>query len=112
MARAKKVETEIQNEVIPEEVNTDGFEEIGAEDEMTYIEVTNNKVEDLSDVTDITAGNQTFNEDTVYEVLKTFTIIIGNGAVEGEVGKRIKISKAEEGVIRTLLADGYIKIVK
>lgn len=108
MARVKK--TEIQNEIVEQEGVDTPHAELFADVEIAAPETE--PVTDLSDVQDITAGNQSFNEETVYEVLKTFTIIIGNGAVEGEVGKRIKISKAEEGVIRTLLADGYVKIIK
>lgn len=91
---------------VTEEV--EAFEELNEELSTDH---TENKAEDLTQVTDISLGNQDFNEDTIYEVQKIFTIIVGNGAVEGEVGKKIKLSKADNGVIKALLADGYLKII-
>lgn len=112
MARKpKQVEVEPENLEL-DEGNTereDFAEDEGLED-MTE-EDTEQELQDLSKVEDISVGNADFNENTVFLVLKTFTIIIGNGAVEGEVGKKIKISKADDGVIKTLLSKGYIKVV-
>lgn len=110
MAFTKK-ESKVTKDVALEEV--EDFEATSTEPAEVEVEDLTEApaVIDLSEVQDITLGSPDFNAETVYEVQKIFTIIVGNGAIQGEVGKKIKLSKADPETIKALIKEGYINIV-
>lgn len=77
-------------------------------------QVQETEVDEVVDISDDPALFDTpdFTEETIYEVLKKFTIIVGNGAVSGEKGQKVKLSKADKDTIAGLLKSGYIKVLK
>lgn len=83
-------------------------------DEVENAEVESNEVTDISEnVEDITAVEATITKNTVYKVIRSFTTILGvNGTTGAEAGQKIKLSNLDEELIRALIKQGYIQIVK
>ena len=97
-----------------QQVQEPEVDEIETAPESEDIEPAETEVDEVVDISDDPALFDTpdFTEETIYEVLKQFTIIVGNGAVSGEKGQKVKLSKADKDTIAGLLKSGYIKVLK